>query len=559
MSDAAALTAAGHPPGASPAAPGLPAPQAAAKGLRARAPRAPAVLWIPAVATAAMVGVPLLYVFVRAADRGLSGYFGTILAASTLRLLPTTLALALGVMALALTIAVPLAWLVTRTDLPGRRVWAVLGAMPLVFPSYVAAFSLVAVLGPRGYLQRLLEPLGVQRLPDIAYGYSGALLALGLFTYPYIYLLTVGALRRLDPALEESSRSLGVGHWRTFVRVVLPALRAPVDGWLAAGGPLHAVGLRRRFFDALQYLHGVDLQRLSIAFRSQHRGGAGNRLGGGHARSHRIGDVAAAAYPPAAAASLPTAAPRQPRRLEMAGVGGGSGLTLVTLGIPVGVVAFWGVRAVVVGNPLATAWSATLNSLTVAALAALAAVTLSVFIAAWSVRYPSRVSLAVERLAYAGYALPGIVVALSLVFFAIRTVRPLYQTFLLLVVAYVIRFLPEAVAASRSALAAIAPNFEEAARSLGRRPLAVLATLTLPMVRPGLLAGGALVFLTSMKELPATLILRPIGFDTLATRVWSAASEGIYSEAAVPALFLVLASVLPVYLLIIRPALAERA
>jgi iron(III) transport system permease protein len=151
-----------------------------------------------------------------------------------------------------------------------------------------------------------------------------------------------------------------------------------------------------------------------------------------------------------------------------------------------------------------------------------------------------------------------VVVALALVFFATRHLRLLYQTIPLLVAAYVIRFLPEALAASRSSLSTITPRFEEAARSLGRGPLAVLRSLTLPLMKPGLIAGAGLVFLTAMKELPATLILQPIGFQTLATRIWSTASEGMFSEASVPALALVLASALPVYLFILRPALAPR-
>jgi iron(III) transport system permease protein len=129
----------------------------------------------------------------------------------------------------------------------------------------------------------------------------------------------------------------------------------------------------------------------------------------------------------------------------------------------------------------------------------------------------------------------------------------------LLVAAYVIRFLPEAIATLHSALVGVSPIFEEAARGLGRSPIGALRSVTLPMVRPGVLAAAGLVFLTSMKELPATLILRPIGFETLATRIWSAAGEGVYSEAALPSLLLLLASVAPVYLLFILPVLAKRS
>ena len=150
------------------------------------------------------------------------------------------------------------------------------------------------------------------------------------------------------------------------------------------------------------------------------------------------------------------------------------------------------------------------------------------------------------------------VMALALVFFSTRYFLPLYQSLALLVAAYVIRFLPQAAASSRSSLAALSPVFEEAARSLGRGRASIFRTVTLPLVRSGLLMGGSLVFLTSMKELSTTLILRPIGFETLATRVWSRAAEGIYSEAGVPALMLVLVTAPPVYLLLIRPVLRPR-
>jgi iron(III) transport system permease protein len=150
------------------------------------------------------------------------------------------------------------------------------------------------------------------------------------------------------------------------------------------------------------------------------------------------------------------------------------------------------------------------------------------------------------------------VIGLAWVFLATRTMQWAYQTLSLLVVAYVVRFLPEALAATRSALSMVPESLEEAARALGRRPISVLRSVTIPLMRPGLLVGAALVFLTAMKELPATLILRPTGFETLATRVWSTASEGIYSEAALPALLLLVLSALPIYRLVIAPVLSDR-
>ncbi len=518
----------------------------------------PAPLVVLAVATAALVNLPLVYIFLRSAEGGLGGWLETVASPLALRLLGRTLGLVVGVLALALAVALPMAWLVVRTDLPGRRFWAIAGALPLVFPSYVAALSVVAVLGPRGYLRGWLAPLGVERLPDLAYGYGGALLVLGLFTYPYIFLLLVAALRDLDPALEESSRSLGAGRWSTYFRVVLPQLRPALLGGgllvslytLADFGAVSIVRYNTftlSIYNAYQALFdrtvaaslatvlvlltcGFILLEARLLSRS---------------RPHRVRPA------------------RPQRRVALGGwkwpaLGALAAIALVNLALPLGVVAFWGVRALVVGNPLGAAAASALNSLGVSGLAAAAAVALALPLALWAARHPGRLSRAVERLAHAGYALPGIVIALALVFLVARHARPLYQSLAVLVAAYVIRFLPEALAAVRASVAALAPAFEEAARSLGRGPFGVLRTLTLPLIRPGLAAGAGLVFLTAMKELPATLILRPTGFETLATRIWSSASEGIWSQAAVPALLLVAVSAAPVYLLIIRPALAPR-
>jgi iron(III) transport system permease protein len=131
------------------------------------------------------------------------------------------------------------------------------------------------------------------------------------------------------------------------------------------------------------------------------------------------------------------------------------------------------------------------------------------------------------------------VIALSLVFFGARYLTPLYQTLALLVFAYVVRFFPQALSGVESSLERVNPRLEEAARGLGRGPVATALQVTVPLVRSGLLAGAALVFLSAMKELPATLLLRPIGFDTLATEVWRFTSVGAYSQAALPALLLI--------------------
>ncbi|MCW3011239.1 MAG: binding-protein-dependent transport system inner rane component, partial [Solirubrobacterales bacterium] len=202
------------------------------------------------------------------------------------------------------------------------------------------------------------------------------------------------------------------------------------------------------------------------------------------------------------------------------------------------------------GELLGWAGNSLLVSLAAAAVATLAALP----VAALAVRHPGRLTRGLERATFASNALPGIVVALALVFFATRTVTPLYQTLPLLVFAYVVRFLPQALSGARDALGRVDPQLEQAARGLGAGPGRTFRTVTLPLVAPGLLAGATLVFLSTMKELPATLLLRPIGYDTLATEVWSATGTSSYSQAAIPALALIVLSAPVVYGLQLRRA-----
>jgi iron(III) transport system permease protein len=192
------------------------------------------------------------------------------------------------------------------------------------------------------------------------------------------------------------------------------------------------------------------------------------------------------------------------------------------------------------------------HSLLAALLAAAAAAACAVPVALLAVRHRGRASRGIEVGAYAGHALPGIVVALALVFLGTRVVGGLYQTLAMLVFALVVLFLPLAVGAARTSLLQVPPRMEEAGRSLGRGPVGVFATITAPLSRGGVLAGAALVFLTAVKELPATVVLAPIGFNTLATDVWQATNLGSFERGAVPSLVLLAVSAVPLAILVTR-------
>ncbi|PKB66152.1 MAG: iron ABC transporter permease [SAR202 cluster bacterium Io17-Chloro-G4] len=521
--------------------------------LFARPPWPPAIVWVPALAVAAAVLLPPVYLFVRAASDG-SSAADALFRLRILEILGRTLVLVIAVSVGSVILAVPLAWLTVRTDLPFRKFWAVLTALPLVIPSYVGGFIVVLVLGPRGMLQGLLENLfGVDRLPDIN-GFAGAMLTLTLLSYPYVLLTVRAGLLRLDPALEESSRGLGHNAWSTFFRVILRQLRPAIAGGalLAALYTLSdfgAVSLLRyeTFTSAIFVQYGSALDRTLGAAMSLVLVALALSLVAGEAFTRG----GARYYTTGTGVSRPISEVKLGRwlwpSLAFCGI-----VVSAALLLPMSILGYWVYRGVAAGEPLLFQWNTVRNSLTVSGLAAGATVAVALPVAVMSVRYLGLFSTVLERVTYIGFALPGISIALGLVFFGVNYAPPIYQTTGMLIFAYVVLFLSPAVGAARTSLLQVSPRMEEAARGLGSTPLRVFTSVTLPLVLPGILSGAALVFLLTMKELPATLILSPIGFTTLATSIWAAASEAFFARAAAPALLLILASSVPLGFLMLR-------
>jgi iron(III) transport system permease protein len=525
-----------------------------------RGARPPLVVWLPAVLALAGLAVPLVYLVYRTSQAE-AGAWDLVFRARTAELLRNTALLALAVAAGTTAVAVPLAWLTTRTDLPLKKGWAVAAALPLVVPSYVGALAVVSALGPKGLVQGWLEPVGVERLPSI-YGFWGAALTLIAFTYPYVYLSVRAGLRGLDPALEEATRCLGHGPWRTFFGTTLPQLR-PAIGAGALLAALYAVSdfgvvtlLRYDAFTRaiyVQYKSSFDrtqaaaLALVLVAFAALLLAGESWLRGRGRAVYHRLGAGAARRARPVALGRW-----RWPALLYCGAVVG------LGIGLTVGVLLYWLVNGLSRHEEAASLRSDALHSIAVGGWGAAATTLAALPVAILAVRYGGRLGSLVERASYLGYALPGIVIALSFVFIGARYLPALYQTLPLLVVAYVVRFLPQAVGAARTSLLQVSPRLEEAARNLGRSPLGAATSVTLPLARPGILTGAALVFLTVMKELPLTLLLRPTGYDTLATSVWTATGSGSYARAAAPALLLIAISAIPTLLLLARDGETRR-
>ena len=517
-----------------------------------RAGLPPAILWIPGLLVAAGMVLPIVYLALRAFGAG-DEMWDLLLRSRTLEILIRSVLLAAAVSGASMVIAVPLAWLTVRTDLPFRRVWAVVTALPLVIPTYIGGFLVIVALGPRGLLQDLLGPLGVDRLPEI-YGFPGAMLTITFLSYPYMLLTVRSALWSLDPSVEEASRSLGHSSWKTFFRVTLPMLRPAI----AAGALLVALYtlsdfgavslLRYETFTWAIYIQYESAFDRSIA--------AGLSLvlvvlALGILTMESFSRGRSRYYRSAAGASRPPGLVRLGRWRWPALIFCGA-VVLLSLILPMSILLFWVIRGALEGEQLVFLWGAMWNSLYISALAAGAAVVAAMPLVLLTVRYPGRMSSLLERVSYVGFALPGIAIALALAFFGANYATPLYQTIVLLVFAYVILFLPTALGSIRTSLLQVSPRVEEAARGLGRTQLQVLLSVTVPLVRSGILAGAALVFLLTMKELPATLLLGPVGFETLATSIWSAASEAFFSRAAGSALLLIVVSAIPMSFLMLR-------
>lgn len=471
--------------------------------------------------------LPLLYLVIRAAEAEPAQLVEMVWRHRTWLLLRNTLQLTGTVLLLTTLIALPLAWLVTRTDLPGRRFITVLAVMPLAIPGYVMAHALLSLGGANGIGAALGMPMARLR------GLSGAALALSLYAYPYLFLNIRSALLSLDPGTEESARSLGYRPRAVFRKVILPMIfPGVIAGWLIIAlytlGDFGAVALMR-------------FEVFSFAIYTQYSGAFDRTY------------AAALALLLLALAAVPLVMEmRLLRHHNLSRVGSG-----VSRPIPLIPLNHWRVPAVVfvvlvaaasVGLPLFSLiywmtlrapWDQLTRlaqyfgySVSAALPAALLAVALALPLAYLRVRYPSRRTILIERVAYIGYAVPPLALALAFVFFSLRAVPFLYQSLLLLIVAWSMNFLALAMGPVRSGLLLAPRRLEEAARSLGRSPLSAFFLTVLPVLREGILASLTLVFVMALKELPIAFLLAPTGFTTLSVAVFSRTSEGMLAEAA---------------------------
>lgn len=482
-------------------------------------------------AAVAVSVLPLAYLAIRATDKGQEFFRSILFRDRTLELTLNSLWLAVTVTATCLVIGVTMAWLVTRTDLPGRRFVQVAAGLPLALPSYVAAFSWITLR------------------PDFA-GFRGSYVVLVSISYPYVYLPVLAAFRRCEPALEDVARTLGVRGWGLARRVVLPQIRSAA----AAGSLLVGLYALSDFGAVATMRHEVLTRVIYRSYQASFDRTPAAVLGcliaaltlvivaaEGWTRQ-RNGDLRLRAEPSRTHDVHHLGRWRWPALLFPIAVVG------ISLGVPA-----WGMRRWVSrGSSRADGgelWEALGHTLQVGALGAAAVMVLAVPVAYLSVRHPGWTSRIAIRASYMGHALPGVVVGLGLVFFGVRIANAWYQQIPMLVFGYVTLFLSLGIGAVQNSVEQVPPALEDVARTLGRSAFGAWRSVTLRLILPGIGAAATLVFLTVMKELPATLFLRPTGWDSLATKLWGHISAQSYAAAAPYAVAIVLVAAVPTALL----------
>jgi len=425
----------------------------------------------------------------------------------------------------AILVGVPLALITSHADLPFRGLWLALLASPLAVPSYIGAFSWFAAFGPGGEIERLT---GFSMPP--ARGMIGAALVMTLYTYPFVLLTTRASLARLDGALVDAARSLGLTVHQAVLRIVLPRVRSGI----AAGSLLVAMYALSDF--ATPAIMGLDTFTRMIYVEY-------NAFGLDRAAMLSLLLLVLVAVVLWLEMLVGVEREVPGRRLEIILSGPLKAVMIVSMAVvlvlaimlPALIFSIWLWREGAGAFKLSLVW----NSAWPALLAASAAVIVALPVAFAATR--GGAGRLLERIASLGFGIPGIVMATALVYVGLR-IDFLYQTLALLVAAYVLRFLPLAIGSVRASAARLDANLVGAARSLGAAPPEVFRRISLPLVLPGVVAGAALVFLEAMRELPATLLLRPTGMETLTTELWQVYEAGYFGRAAVPGLLLIAVS-----------------
>jgi len=470
-----------------------------------------------------------------------------------------TLSLAMLVAIGSFIMGVSAAWLVTRRSFKGRRLAVWLMVMPLTIPTYVFAHIYTTLLEPDGWLGSVwLSVFGdTVPLPDL-YNVMGVAVVLSLAGFSYIFLLVRTALMYSNRSLEEAARMQGATPLQVFWKVNLPLLRPAIAAGLALV-VLHVLS----DFGAVSML---NFQTFTLSIYMQMSGRFDYQTAAGLSLVLVLLSLtfmmvervfrSRQRYYSSSQQRKATLKPASPGQQVLIWLWLGL-IVFFAFILPVIWMLVWSWESWQANLIDARFWEYVGNSMMVSAIVASIAIVVALPVALFHARQHSRYSMACMHLSSVGFVLPGPVIALGILSFVLAWVSPMYGTLFALLLALVIRFLPLAVQSQEASLQQLTPSIEQVGRVLGASPLENLFRVVLPVIRSGMVSAWVLVFIDALKELPATLLLRPIGFDTLPVRIWIEASEEML-ELAAPAALMIVIGTLPVLWLMMKGVAEER-
>lgn len=479
-----------------------------------------------------LISQPLIYLFIRASEKSLGDILALLSRPKTVEVLALTLVLLVIVVLVNVLLGTAIAAGLHYVKIPYPRLLLVSTVLPLAIPSYVFTYTWIALV------------------PSFQ-GLWAAVFILSLSTLPYMILAVTISFQRIDSGLIEVARSLGLSKISVFIRVILPQVRRSISAGALLSG-LYVLS----DFGAVSLLN-VETLTVSIQnlFKSSYDRSAASVIG-------LLLFFVAAIF-------VSFESVLKGRDFESRGTEGFqsrirrisnpalSTLTILTIaiyGVLAVVLPFYVLISRYLQNPGAVAIadlvSAALSTISVAGLGAFFAFLISLPLAFLATQGASGFSAISGKVILAAHSLPGVVVGLALVSFGSR-LGPLYQSIFLLAFAYAVLFLAKSVASTADSLALVSPQLREVASTLGKSRSRVALEVVFPIALPNIALGVLLVFLTAMKELPATLMLRPTGMETLATEIWSFASISRFNDAAPYALLLVIIAAIPTFILTI--------
>lgn len=494
--------------------------------------------------------IPLGYLLVRGIDFG-GEFFENAFNSRTLESLRKTIFLGVGVTLSTIVVGVGLAWVTARSNIYGRKILSILAPLPLAFPSFVGAVALILGFSKGGLVEKISSSIGIESLPSIQ-GYWGAWFALTLFTYPYVYLPTRARFLNMQESQEESALLLGKNQVNIFFTIVLPqAVRSISSGALLV------------FLYTISDFGAVALLRYNTLTQSIFSNRLANQtasisqaillvlvglmvVGGERYLTRKQND-------PPYSVTHRVAAPIPLGKYRLLVTFLAFGFFVISLVGPLLVMGFWVIRGIInrgnVLGPLAIHFDGllepTLNTIYAGLIAGVVAMVLVFPIAKFAIHHKSKIGKTISGILSASFGLPGLIIALAMIFWVLEAPTSnllaswLYQTFPLMIAAYVIHFGAQAMGSAEVAVANTPKHLGEASQTLGAGRFRRLFSVELPIMAPTLATGVGLVMLSTMKELPITLLLSPIGFSTLATDIWSATEERALAQTGLVSLILV--------------------